>query len=706
MSRGNKIRLLGGAATISVLAAIAFAEPAFAQSAAELERETEAQLTADTIIVTARRREEALKDVPLSVTVTPGDQLTTGRTNSLEDLAEATPNVVFNPQAGPITIRGVGSLGIDGGLERQLGVGIFLDEVYIRRPNSFPIFLDDLERAEIVRGSQSTLYGENTIGGAINLISRKPGDEFGGDLELSLGSLDYVRVRGGVDIPLGEKLKTRGFITYTKRDGYIENSTTGVDQGTIDNLGGRFIAALDLGADTEATLILDYDRTDDDAGIPFSAIDLAFAGQSVNDFPSIREVERGGATLRIEHNFGEIELLSISGYRAYDYLAQLDGDFSAGAFLFQEQEEDQSQFSQELRLSSDTGEAFSWRLGTYYLHEDFEGSQAFDFLGLPAGTESRNFLDQTADVFAVYGEALYQFTDRLEATAGLRYTRETRDGRAEITSASGSFFFGPEAVVSDKETFDEFLPEFSLSYRASPSTILYGRVARGFKAGGVSQFIDVNDTANVFEPETSWSYEIGSKSSTLDDRLQLNFALFYIDWKNQQARISITPTIRVVRNAAESSSYGGEAELIYRPTDALQFNLGYGYLEAEYDSFEVPFLGQDFSGIDQQYAPHHSLSAGYKWEQGIGADLTVFSSAAYNYRSSYRFDPAASFRQPETHILDAEIGIAYGNVALSVWGKNLVDEAFLKGFFDFGPGGLLGVAAEDRTWGATLKARF
>ena len=240
----------------------------------------------------------------------------------------------------------------------------------------------------------------------------------------------------------------------------------------------------------------------------------------------------------------------------------------------------------------------------------------------------------------------------------MRYTRETRDGRAEIISPSGNFFFGPAAIVADKETFDEFLPEVSLSYRATPSTNLYSRIARGFKAGGVSQFIDINDTANVFEPETSWSYEVGSKTSTLDDRLQLNLALFYIDWENQQARISITPTIRVVRNAAESSSFGGEAELVFKATEALQLNLGYGYLDAKYGSFEVPFLGQDFSGIDQQYAPKHSVTAGYRWEREIGTDLTLFSSAAYNYRTSYLFDPAATFRQPETHIIDAELGIA------------------------------------------------
>ncbi|MEM0909607.1 MAG: TonB-dependent receptor [Pseudomonadota bacterium] len=660
----------------------------------------------EVIEVTARRKKESLLEIPLSVSVFDGDSIGTGQFNSLEDLAEATPNVVFNPQAGPITIRGVGSLGINGGLERQMGVGILLDEVYIRRPISFPIFLDDLERAEIIRGSQSALYGENTVGGAINLLARKPGDTRGSDIELSVGNLDYRRVRAGIDVPLADNVNTRTFLTYTKRDGYIQNKTQGVSQGTIDNIGGRFIAESQLSSATDFLIIADYDRTDDDAGLPFVPIDLAFDGRSENDFPSQREIDRGGIMARIDHDFGELVLTSITAYREYDYLALLDGDFTSSAFLFQGQEEDQNQFSQEFRLTSETGQSPSWRLGAYYLHEDFEGAQSFDFLGLAPGTESRNTLEQTADVSAVYGELSWQVNASIEATFGLRYTREKRDGNAAITSGSGNFFLGSAASVDGSETFDDVLPEASIAYQTSDSTTLYARIAKGFKAGGISQFVDENDTANVFKPEKSWTYEVGAKSLFASGKIGLNVAAFAIDWTDQQVRISITPTVRVIRNAASSSSKGAEVEVFYKPTENLRLNLGYGYLDAEYDEFKVPFINADFSGIEQQYAPQNSVSAGFAFDREIDNELRVFASGSWSHRSSYRFEPASDFRQPTTNIIDIELGIKYLDYAFSLWGKNITDEAFLKGFVDFGPNGFFGVPAEDTTWGASVRATF
>lgn len=661
--------------------------------------------TLDVIIVTARRREETAQKIPVSVTALDGDALTTGRTNTLEDLAELTPNVVFNPQSGPITIRGVGSLGIDGGLDRQLGVGLFIDEVYIRRPQGFPVFLDDLERAEIVRGSQSTLYGENTIGGAINLISRRPKDSLGGDFEVSTGSLDYFRFRGGVDLPISkEYLRTRSFITYTRRDGYIDNDVTGNDEADVESLGGRFVAEGDLGPNTDYLFTADFERGDDDGGIPFVPVAIALDRRSVLDFPPDNSLKRGGASLRINHSFGQVDVTSITAYRGYDYEQILDGDFSSMSFLAQAQEERQRQITQEIRFSGTATDWLSWRAGGFFLNEDFDGSQFFDFAIFSLDQLSRNRLDQTSRTLAAYGEIALTPIEKFEFTAGLRYTREKRDGVATVSSPSGNFFFGPAASVQADVTFDEFLPEFSLSYEVLDTTIAYARIARGFKAGGISQFIDIGDTANVYEPETSWSYEVGTKTSALDGKINLNLAAFAIDWQNQQARISVGPVIRVIRNAAKSSSYGFEAELAAKATDALLLNLSYGFVDASYDDFVVDFLSLDFSDADQPYAPNHSVGAGFVWQRSLVNDLDGFASGSYSYRSSYTFDPEGAFEQPQTHIVDAELGIGMAHWSLSVWGKNLADEAFLKGYFR-SSGVDFGAAAEGRTWGISLKVR-
>ena len=230
------------------------------------------------IVVSVRKRDEIVQETPASVTVAEDGDLGNGKINTLEDFAKASPNTIFNPQSGPITIRGVGSVGIDGGLDRQLGVGIFVDEVYVGRAAGIPNYLDDLQRIEVVRGSQSTLYGKNTIAGAINMISREPGDEFSFSTGVSLGTLSYRRFTAALDAPLADgAVLTRSFFTYTARDGYVANSTNNYDEADIDSIGGRFSAIGYLSDATTVKLTMDYEKSKSDGGIPYVPVDLPFS---------------------------------------------------------------------------------------------------------------------------------------------------------------------------------------------------------------------------------------------------------------------------------------------------------------------------------------------------------------------------------------------------------------------------------------------
>ncbi|MBV1934714.1 MAG: TonB-dependent receptor [Parvibaculaceae bacterium] len=699
----------------SQMVSVVQAEEVPAKDALVQEVAREETIVLEKITISVRKRDETVQETPASVTVKEANDLGNGRINTLEDFAKASPNTIFNPQSGPVTIRGIGSVGVDGGLDRQLGVGIFVDEVYVGRVAGIPKYLDDLERIEVVRGSQSTLYGKNSIAGAINLVAKEPGDELAVSAGVSFGDLSYRRFTAAIDAPLADgDILTRSFLTYTKRDGYIANSTNNFDEADVDSIGGRFSAIGYLGNATAVKLTLDYEKNEDDGGIPYVPVAQALQYKSNLDFEPYAESWRGGATLKVEHDTGSADFTSISAFRAYHQDVALDGDFSSSPFLGQAEFSDQWQMSQELRLASSEAEGapeqgeLRWMIGGFFMHEDYEGAQQYDYAALSRSLWSSNYLEQTTDTYSVFGELGYYMTAQLELTGGLRYTYETKEGEASVTSPSGNFFFGAASVVSASPSFQNVSPEVSFAYQATPDVMTYGKVGMGFKAGGVSQFVDTGNTANEYDPETSINYELGAKTAWFDDTVNFNVAVFYVDWRDQQARVNIDPllpTLRAIRNAASSHSYGLEIEGSALLSQSLSATAAYGYQEAEYDDFKDAIAGVDYSGNDLPNAPKHSFSAGLKWNEDLSDNLQAFASSNYSFRSSYALDSEGAYRQAPTHIVDATVGLEWESWEASVWVKNLTDERYLKGYFR-NSGMDFGIAAEKRTIGVSLKSHW
>lgn len=709
--------LVGGMAGLVLFGTTAFlAEPSRAQETpAPDSAANSGTIRLDPINVTVRRRLEDIQDAPVAATVVTQDEIGLQNVDTLEDVAFQSPNTVFNEQGGPLAIRGIGSLGLNGGVDRQPAVGVFLDDVFISRPFGYPIFLDDTQRVEVVRGSQATLYGKNTIGGAINLITRDPGLTPGIQTQGSLSlDRDFEEPTGrgslGFDAPLSEPsgiedLALRGYASWTRSDGYITNQGSGT-VNDINALATRAALAGTLGGRTDFRLSGDYSRQRDDGGLWFAPLDLALDYRSDHDFPAFRDLDIAGFTARIDHDWDALSFTSITAVRGHELDIELDGDFTSnpGFPLAQAQTESQRQVSQEIRLSAEHG-PLGVRGGLFYMREWFEGDQFFDLATLPRSDWSRLDFDQDTDTYSVFAELSYAFTPSLEVIGGLRYIYETKDTTSETSSPSGNFFLGAGGRVNGTQSYDNLSPELAVQYRPTEEILTFARVSRGFKSGGISPFIDVNNTANAFDPELTTSFEVGANTSWLDDRLRLNASLFHIDWQDQQAVISVTPTVRVIRNAAEATSRGIELDGAFQATESLLFTASYGYLDTEYDDFVDTVLGQDFSGNPLPYAPEHSAGLGLRLAMPLNDVVTIQTGLDYNFRSSYSFNPDNLFRQEPTHLFDARVGVRGNGWSATLWGKNLGDEQYLRQYFDFG-GTDFGVAAEGRTVGLTVTANW
>ncbi|SMR83530.1 iron complex outermembrane recepter protein [Aliiroseovarius halocynthiae] len=676
------------------------------------------------VVITARRTEEQLNEAPVAVTVVTDENLGSGRVDQVLDIAKTAPNVMaFDANGLGFVVRGVGSQAMQG-LNSETGVGLFLDEVYMGRPDAAPVYLDDLERTEVVRGSQSTLYGRNTIGGAVNLVTREPGDVSAVETELSYGSNGYARARLAFDQPMGDgNWLTRGYLSYTKAPDGITNLATNQTDLPLTAISGRFTVVGDIGDATSLKFTIDSEKVDDDSMGRWAPLDLALNHQSNLDHSAYKRDRRGGAMLRIDHDFDAFYFSSITAYRKFSQDLVMDGDFSAGPYdpsvgfyaLQQGREQEQWQFTQEFRLGSHAGSdlapgEISWNAGLFYMYEDFDGLEFYELASVPRDMTSRDGLKATAQTYAAFGNISYQVSDALSVHAGARVTRETKSGDVEISSPAGTFVYGPAQSGSASTETTNFSPEAGFGYQLNDNTLVYGRFATGFKSGGIAQFFNADGSVNTYRPETSRTFELGLKTSLMDDRVSLGVNLFNTEWKDMQSNVFISDIQRVTANASSATSRGLELSLDAALSDELTFGATYGYLDARFDSFQYSFYSAttgstqtvDYSGNAIPLSPKHSASLSLGWERELKNGLEAFANGTYSYRSEYTFDPVGAYKQAPTHLVDVAVGVRGGDWEASLWAKNLLDEKYLSNYFLMS-GAHVGIASPGRTVGMTVS---
>ncbi|MEZ6023593.1 MAG: TonB-dependent receptor [Hyphomonadaceae bacterium] len=716
----NKTSLrLGACAAPFAYAFVMLAMP----SAADAQTVGDRTTNSNEIIVTARKQEERLIDVPAAISVVTEDAFENSTMSNLSDIQQLVPNVLASPGSlsPSFTIRGISSASnTDAGFPPA--VGVYVDEVFLGRDRAFNTVLTDIERVEVLRGPQGTLYGKNTIAGTINVITRRPNDEFRLNADLTLGNYDYRQFRGSISGPLVEGELAAG-LTYVRRvrDGWIYNATTGQDRNDIDAEGGRLTTVLTPAPDWTIVLAADYYQQADHPVMesysavlppipPYNTVPAQFPLDRVvnQNTPSTYQREIWGFSGRVEHEISpNLDFTSISAYREYTSDANDDSDglpldqFDVG------RGENVQNFSQEFRLSYDDGGPFNWVAGIYYYNEDIESLRRIHigpdfplFLinpmapPLPANFSERARTDAylTDEAWAAYGSFNYDLTERLTLSAGLRYTHEERTVNfsqlpTEVTiyNVVQLFAITVPQILDDRED-GEWTGDLSLSYEFAPDTVGYARYARGFKAGGfladvISPPPFVAPTSIDFAPEFVDNYEVGFRTTLFDGRVGLNLAAYYLDFTDKQEKVN-TGISYIIGNAAEATSQGFEAEFYWRMTDYFTLNGNFGVLDATYDSFpNAGGIGVDFTGNDLVGAPPFSGTLGIQYEGPSGiAGVEGFGRVEVVHADSLFTDTAnsAGLEQNAYDLVNARFGLRGDHYGVYLWGQNLTDEDIIS----------------------------
>ncbi|MDT9598807.1 TonB-dependent receptor [Sphingosinicella rhizophila] len=718
-----KIMLALSAAMLSSPAAILHAQMAVGDSDEALA----GQADSGEIVVTARRQEESIQDVPISISAFSGEELESRGARSLEDIALLTPNMTSTgggSGSNTFSIRGLSSTANNPGIES--GIGLYVDEVYIGKSYAFMTALSDIERVEVLRGPQGTLYGRNTLGGAINVLTRRPGEQFRANADFTYGNYDQYQLRGSVSGPLSEGVSASLSGVLRQRDGYLKDFARDAAYQDEDLWGVRGKLLVDLGPRTELMLIGDYyiDRSIDGIDQVRAGALEPLDGSPLEDrrvgtnFASRSERESYGISGRLSHDFGFAELVSITAYRENKIDALLDQDFSVADISFTGRTQDQQQFTQELRLVSKGPDRFSYVLGGYFLSEQLAAVTIANLGPDAIGTSETSFTHADIDTkaFALFGSATYRFSDLVSLSGGLRYSHESKDLIFSQTLTPGAFvmpLFGISIEIppfKDRYRQGALTGDASLSVTPTEDLLLYLSYARGFKAGGFNATITATPPQSLeFDAEFVNSYEVGLKSSFFDNKLRLNLAAFHLDYTDKQEQTRVG-TFFQIQNAARASSKGFEVEILAKPHRQIQLMGGLGYTDASYKRYEDcdPF-GADCSGNRLQNAPEWTVNAAARFDQPIGGKLNLFGVGQLSYTDGSFVTPDNDpqfVREPRTLVnLRAGIESVDGRWQVEAWATNLFNEVAIEYSHEF-LGTVYSQLNPPRMYGVTLRTGF
>ena len=775
------MRLAEAAALTIAVTAILTAQPASAQTDdggppnSGEKRPERINPNDEVIYVTAQRREERLVDVPVSVTAVSQSQIDRAQIRTVSGITQAVPNIQINETIGNtfgplITIRGL-SPASDTSLARDQPVGLYIDGVPVSKSTGAAFDVVDLERVEVLRGPQGTLYGRNTIGGAVNLITRDPSGEYGGHALAGGGRFGAFEGRVNVDLPEVAGVSAKIGVINRRDGGFFQNSALPGNFGEENVWAGR-IDLLWRPADN-FTARYSYDLSDS-SGTPsqlaLTAISLPALEPLLDPFLVDERTRTIGAQSAQSSNFetsghaltlewrpaglGDLTLKSITALRTAATRSQSDFDGTPIDLLRFTLNNDYEQISQELQAIGAIGD-FNYTLGFFFLDDDYETSNPrwnFQFGGDENFDVSERVGGSTS--YAGYGQISWTpqaLDEKLTLSVGGRYTSEEKrasslflaneafaadpflpgagvflrapDGRPITRSGgpasaarpgAGGVGFTDLIPVDASGVWSAFNPEFNLLYKFDDDISVYGRVATGFKSGGVNDTAATNDAFfATFDPENLTSYEAGVRLSGFENRIRLNATAYHSVYRDFQAGVFVPELVTTnIINAGEAQFTGVEVEGVLRPTDALSVNFGGGYVDARYTDFVLP----DGADVTDEYliprAPEWNflVAAVHRHDVGFGVLETVLD---YNWRSrqTTRVIPDPLSELPSYGIFNARLGLT--DIALSsgstlevaLWGRNLTDEQYLVSALNVTVF-TVSQFGDPRTFGGEVRLRF
>lgn len=675
-SRGALTHLVG---TASVLMLTSFG---ITTQASAQDRVTSSALSSE-IVVTAQRREESVQSTPIAISVVTGDDMLRENVTGTEEVLRDLPSVEVrrSPAGASIYVRGIATQ--QGGGELDPGISTSVDGVYNPFIEASSMSFYDVERVEVLKGPQGTLYGRNAIAGAVNIITKSPKlGQFEGFAQASVGNYDYAGLTGALNVPLGETVALRVAADYQDNNGYLD-----LGSDDIHVISGRAKLLWEPSAALRVEFRGEYGDFDTKGNAPAM---YPFHDDPWTQFPigNNKPTQTGwitGGSMQVDYDLGPVTLTYIPAYK------RKKGDnFTDGGGTFIRSYVYDEQHTQELRLASNESRPLSWIVGGYYY-------KGINDTGLAFGTTIDQHVVTTS--VAAFGQVTYSLTDAFRLTGGIRFTRDKKveDG---VNTNNG-------VIVSEINdiswTWNNWTWRLGAELDVSPESMLYGSVSTGFKAGGTSL---VAGPAAVFDPEKLTAYEIGWKNRLFDNSLMLNLSAFYYDYTNYQASfVAPNPAfggaiVRRIANAGDAKMKGVEAELAWSPTPVDLFRATVAYLDGRFDDYivptPVPGVFSDYSGSKVSMVPW-AINASYSrdFEVGKNGHLVPSISLRYNsgtwrdarqYANAGSWGPAGTRPNPlgyqESFVkLDANISYTWGEdrYRVSAYIKNITNEVVFTG---------------------------
>ncbi|MEM9751602.1 MAG: TonB-dependent receptor, partial [Pseudomonadota bacterium] len=640
---------------------------------------------------------------------------------------------------------------------------VYLDGVYIARLSVSTADLIDVESIEVLRGPQGTLYGRNSTAGALLINTKRPTDEFSAELTASAAQFDEYRISGAVSGPITDMLSARAAIGYSDRGGFGDNIVDGSTVGGSEDFTARLSFNYDPLSDLSFTLISEYQSREAEPAL-IAATDLGTTGGVASPFdprddlnevldsnefalndPNSVDVESYSVTLLGEWDLGWATVNSVTSYRNWDLEGTQDSD-STGLQLFSNNGALTSeQFSQEIRLASNSDGRLSWIVGGFFMTEDTTVDFAIqNFNGLfGLGTNAIFDGEQTTDAYAVFADATFEIIDGLSITVGGRYSYEEKDFQNDqdvlilnggtvppippagplggLTFAPGDVFAAPP-VFQDTADFDDFSPRAVIDYQFTDTIFAYASYSQGFKSGGFNSF----GLTPAFDPEEIDAYEIGFKSTFWDNRIRFNVSGFTYDYENLQLRLPV-PTGGVdIQNVAEAEITGAEFEFTASPIEGLTFTTNLALLDTEINEGVLPsiptntppfpigipltLVDEDVSGNSLTRAPDVQVFVGLDYERPVGPFI-LGAAANYRYQDGVFFletnQDASTFSNDSWNEVNLRFSVADadGRWEAAVFGQNVTDERYVTQVTALG-GFPNASVSEPAKWGGQITLRY
>ncbi|AUF96065.1 TonB-dependent receptor [Pseudomonas sp. 02C 26] len=705
VARASRFPVRSPLATAVLLAAIGQSA-----QAADNDQQNPQATALSAVTVTATRREASLQEVPVAVSVVQGEQLERDNRNSVASIVQQVPTLNYRAGASnkdtSLFIRGVGTISTSPGVEPT--VATVVDGVVFGRPGQSTLDLLDLERIEVLRGPQGTLFGKNASAGVLNVVSKAIPEQTQGYVDYShFGGGDENRLRFGLGGRLNEQLKGSLSTLWGDYDGNVENLANGHDVNGYERKGLRGKLEFEPSDELRLTLIGDYMKGEDTlpSGVVTQA-STAFRNQLgavrpsahnrdiSSDFKTHVEDENQGFSAQLDWQLGDYTLTSISAWRGWDNTQYQDGDRRALLPLTASHDKgtvDYDQYSQEFRLTSPKGQFNEYVLGAFYMHGTSQ--ETYQRLSVNGGVANSGRADYstTNDSVALFGENTFNFTDDLRAIFGLRWTHDDLEYDHRRVSTSPTSVTGIQPSTASQGSVDEdgWSGRTGLQYDFNDNLTGYVTYSRGYKGPAYNVFFNMQprDTG-ALKPETSDAYEIGLKSTALDNRLVANLALFHTDYDDYQANFFDTVANQVVTrlvNAGKVKTQGVELDASLQVTSQLKLSAAAAYTKARVDHFNCPAgaaASCDIDGGRLPFTPDWKtyLRADYVIPLDNGLDIELASDYSWQDSVQFSLDQNPDTVQGAYGIWNASVALADYNEGwrVALLGKNLGDKSYAQ----------------------------